>query len=375
MFSRKMKTLPALLASLALTGCSLAGSGEAAPAGDGADFTAAVFWYDYSDPFIASVRAGLAGDLYDAGISFKEHDAEYSQSAQSAQIREALLGGADILLVNLVNSGATSTADEICLLAEHAGVPVVFFNRSIEAEGDEGVLLDHYDNIVFVGTDPEKPGHLQGEMIGEYLIEHYRETDLNGDGVISYALFKGEAGNTEAVLRTEYAVTDANRLLLDAGFPELAYFDPSSVDHFQLDLTGRWSAAAAQSYMQTNLSAFNPDNGNMIELIIANNDDMADGAIRALNEYGMNLGTEDCLTIPVFGVDATFTGRQLVREGRMTGTIVQDADGMAAVIARIVENARHKKELLTGLDEYPRDEEHGFSNRIYLPSEVYVPGD
>lgn len=47
-------------------------------------------------------------------------------------------------------------------------------------------------------------------MIGEYVLEHYDELDLNGDGKISYAMFKGDEANVEAIYRTQYGVEDAN---------------------------------------------------------------------------------------------------------------------------------------------------------------------
>ena len=46
---------------------------------------------------------------------------------------------------------------------------------------------------------------MQGEMIGEYLVENYDTVDLNGDGQISYVMFKGQEGNAEAIARTSLA--------------------------------------------------------------------------------------------------------------------------------------------------------------------------
>ena len=378
MMSRKMKTVPALFAALTLSACGTAGplplpDTDSGPDPQEAVFETAVFYYDYSDAYVSSIRTELAQMLNEEEISFREYDGNSSQTTQTSQIEEAILNGADLLIINVVNAGSTYTADELALLAARAGVPAVFFNRCPEADGDEGLVLGYYDDIAFVGTDPKEAGHLQGEMIGNYLLQHYDSVDLNGDGVISYALFKGEAANTEAIYRTRYAVEDADAILTEAGYPALSYFDPSGVDKYQLDMTGRWSAAAAQSYMAANLTSMSPEKGNMIELIISNNDDMADGAIRALNTFGMNLGTEDSLTIPVFGVDATVTARQLIREGKMTGTVRQDPEELAASILRIVENVRDKKELLDGLDDLRRDEEHGLTNKVYLPYSLYTP--
>jgi len=83
--------------------------------------------------------------------------------------------------------------------------------------------------------------------------------------------------------------------------------------------------------MTTNLSQFNEGNNNMIEVVICNNDGMAEGVVSALNAAGYNDGSGK--TIPVFGVDATASAQELIAAGKMTGTVKQDAEGMASAIA------------------------------------------
>lgn len=68
--------------------------------------------------------------------------------------------------------------------------------------------------------------------------------------------------------------------------------------------------------MTTNLSQYNEGNNNMIELIICNNDGMAEGAVAALNDKGYNTG-DPAKTIPVFGVDATDAAKKLIADGKM----------------------------------------------------------
>jgi methyl-galactoside transport system substrate-binding protein len=334
---------------------------------------ASVFYYDYDDVYIGSVRNALTADLASRRITYQEYDADHDQITQNTQIDKAIGAGASILIVNIVNSGSAERTDVICQKAASAHIPLVFFNRPVEQEGYEGVILDYYDNVAFVGTDSAEAGHLQGKMIGEYLTQHYHEVDLNGDGLISYAMFKGEAANAEAIYRTAYSVEDANAILNNAGYPDLVYFDPTSVDKFQLDLTGSWTRDSAMSYMTTDLVHYNEENGNMIELVIANSDSMAEGAIDALQTFGYNLGTPDSTTIPVFGVDATDAGRELIAKGIMTGTIAQDAQAMADCITKMVENANDGVDLLQGMDSYPRDAEFGRERMIVLPYSIYSP--
>ena len=171
-------------------------------------------------------------------------------------------------------------------------------------------------------------------MVGEYVLENYDTIDLNGDGVISYAMFKGDEANVEAIYRTQFGVEDADAVLTEAGKPALEYFDAANSSKYQVDLQGAWSAQAANEYMNTNLAQYNEANGNMIELIICNNDNMAEGCISALETAGFNMG-DGGKTIPVFGVDATESAQGLIADGKMTGTVKQDAEGMAKAIASV----------------------------------------
>lgn len=368
-----MALVPIVCLVLSACGQTSADNDSVSPASSSKSFVASVFYYDYDDVYIGSVRNALTADLASRCITYQEYDADHDQITQNTQIDKAIGAGASILIVNIVNSGSAERTDVICQKAASAHIPLVFFNRPVEQEGYEGVVLDYYDNVAFVGTDSAEAGHLQGKMIGEYLTQHYHEVDLNGDGLISYAMFKGEAANAEAIYRTAYSVEDANAILNDAGYPDLVYFDPTSVDKFQLDLTGSWTRDSAMSYMTTDLVHYNEENGNMIELVIANSDSMAEGAIDALQTFGYNLGTPDSTTIPVFGVDATDAGRELIAKGIMTGTIAQDAQAMADCITKMVENANDGVDLLQGMDSYPRDAEFGRERMIVLPYSIYSP--
>ena len=304
----------------------------------GTDLKVAVFYYTYSDTYISSVRTALDAQLDALGVTYQDFDSNGNQTTQNEAIQTAIADGYNLLIVNMVTSGSSDTAKGIMELA--GDVPVIFFNRAVDEDGVEASasVLNAYENIAFVGTDAPEAGHLQGKMIGEYVLEHYDELDLNGDGKISYAMFKGDEANVEAIYRTQYGVEDADAVLTEAGRPALEYFDASNSAKYQVDLGGAWSAQAALDYMNTNLSQYNEANGNMIELVICNNDNMAEGAISALEAAGYNTGAEGATVIPVFGVDATDAAKELIAAGKMTGTVKQDAEGMAAAIASVVKS-------------------------------------
>jgi methyl-galactoside transport system substrate-binding protein len=165
----------------------------------------------------------------------------------------------------------------------------------------------------------------------------------------------GEKGNNEAIYRTKYSVENADKKLSAAGKKALKFYDPSNKDKYLLDRDGKWSAQAANEYMTTLLSSHSTANKNMVELIICNNDGMAEGAISALGSAGYNTGASGATTIPVFGVDATSAAQDLIKNGKMAGTIKQDAEGMADAILKCAQNGLGDKGLLDGMDEYNID--------------------
>ena len=265
-------------------------------------------------------------------------------------MQTAITKGAKVIIVNIVNTGSDDAANGIVSLAKGAGIPVIFFNREVSDD-----VVKSYDKCVFIGTDAAEAGHMQGEMIGEYIVDNFAAVDKNGDGKISYIMFKGEEGNNEAIYRTQYAVEDADKVLTGAGKQPLSFYDPANPNRYLVDKNGQWSAAAANEYMTTALTSYNEANNNMIELVICNNDGMAEGAVTALNSVGYNLGG-DGKSIPVFGVDATDAAKSLIKDKRMAGTIKQDAEGMAMAIGKLTANCIEGKEILADTTDLNKDE-------------------
>ena len=333
------KILAIMLAVLLMAGALTACGGSS----DGSKGEVSVLYYTFSDTYISSVRSAMDKLLKDAGVKFNDYDANGNQTQQTEQVDVAIAKGSSALIVNVVDTGSNDAAQTIVNKAKAANIPVIFFNRSV----DETVVKS-YDKCVFVGTDYEMAGHMQGEMIGKYIVENFGKLDLNGDGKLSYVMFKGQEGNLEAIARTKYGVEDCNKLLTAAGKPELSFYDASNSDKYLVDQDGQWSSAAATNYMSTILAQYSEANKNMVELVIANNDDMALGAISALQAAGYNTGSGK--TIPIFGVDATDAGKSDIKSGAMTGTIRQDGDGMASTIFTVMNNLRDGKGTFEGVD-------------------------
>ena len=320
-----------------------------------------VFYYTYSDTYISSVRGAMDKILRDNKINYHNYDANGLQNTQTEQIDTAIAKGAVMLIVNIVDTGSDDAAKTIISKAKTANIPLIFFNRSVSDE-----LIKSYDKCVFIGTDYEMAGHLQGEMIGNYLLQNYSALDLNKDGKISYCLFKGQQGNAEAEARTKFSVEDANKILKENGKPNLVFYDSKNSSGYLVDQDGTWSNAAANNYMKTILSAYSEQNKNMVELIIANNDEMALGAIAALNEAGYNKSGGKI--IPVFGVDATEAAKVKIDEGAMAGTVKQDGTQMADTIVKIATNMLAGRDYMDGIDKDNIVE----NRRVNIPYSAYT---
>ena len=348
-------------AAAAPDGDAVAETTAAAAEAAGVDGEVAIFWYTFGDTYLSSVRAAMNAAWDAAGIKYQDYDANNSQTTQTEQIQTAITKGAAVLVVNIVDASSDDATQAIVDMAQAANIPLVFFNRSVSEE-----IVSAYDQAAYVGTDYTQAGHMQGEMIGNYVLENYETLDLNGDGQISYVMFKGQEGNMEADARTQYGVEDADAVLTAAGKPALVFYDEANTSKYLLDANGAWSAQQGQDLMQTLLSKYSEDSGNMVELVIANNDDMALGAISALQNAGYN--KEGGKYIPVFGVDATDAAKEKIADGSMTGTIKQDAEGMANAVVVISQN------LATGADKFTSIDEANVVGtwRVNIPYSAYT---
>ena len=317
-------------------------------------YRVAVFAYKFDDSYIATVRSALQEQFkpYRDRMVITFYNGEANQQNQSTQIDTAITQGADLLIINAVDFQSAGEA-----LAEKArvkGLPVIFFNREVS---DAAVKVA--DNICFVGTDPDAPGYMQGELVAQMLSDNaaFEKFDLNGDGKIQYAMFRAEVGNAEADGRTRYAVSEANRLLGENDSLSAADKNGEVLVRVGADQLANWDSATANNMMG---SLFRVQNGvPNIELVLCNNDDMALGVISALEAKGFNTqGSRDSGKpyIPVFGVDALSTAMDALRNGKMQGTVKQDGEAMAKAIVAIAVNIMENKDFLQGTEyEFEKD--------------------
>ncbi len=330
--------------ALTLTGCSCGGD----------KYRVAVFAYKYDDSYISTVRTALEKEFknYDSEVEVTFYNGENNQQTQSTQIDTALTRGADLVLINAVDFQASGEA--LAKKAADRGVPVVFFNREVTDKA-----LSVAENICFVGTNPDEPGYMMGQMVADLLSTNdaFRKYDKNGDGKIQYAMFRAEVGNAEADGRTRYSVEEANRLLAANTALTVANKTGGVLTRVGSDQLANWDSATANNMMS---SLFRAEGGvPNIELVLCNNDDMALGVISALEAKGYNTAgsrtNQSKPYIPVFGVDALSTALDAISSGKMEGTVKQDGEAMAKAIVTISMNIKNGKAPLEGT-EYKFDE-------------------
>ena len=280
---------------LALASCSFA---------DGVKIGAGI--YRFNDAFMLRFRNAMTAESEKLGATIEIADGRDDQNTQDAQIDGFLSGDVNVLIVNLVDRmAAQSVVDK----AKSANIPVVFINREPSLE-----VLNTYDKAYYVGAKAEESGVFSGQLIAEYFKSH-PEADKNHDGKLQFILLKGQNGHQDMILRSKHSV----ETIRDAGIEpvELA------------SAIANWDKLEAMKIMNAFIMSIGPEN---IEAVIANNDEMALGAIEALKAQDYNTGNPE-MYIPVVGVDANASALEAMDRGEMLGTVLNDADnqGIAAV--------------------------------------------
>ena len=236
-------------------------------------------------------------------INLSVVDGRSNQTTQLDQIDSLIGRGCDALCVNIVDRTAAAVLID---KARKAEVPVIFFNRQPVAED-----ILRWQHAYYVGAKAEEGGVLQGRLVLEAW-QADPALDRNGDGVLQYVMLEGEPGHQDAMLRTEYAV----KTLTDAGV---------EVEKLASD-TANWKRGQAMAKAQQWLDA---GLGGAVEVVFANNDDMALGAIDAFRQAGQALPL-------VVGVDATAPALEAVEAGALYGTVRNDGAGIARAMLDLV---------------------------------------
>lgn len=290
------KILALVMALLVVMVCGVATAEQAAP-------KIGIAIYQFADNFMTLYRTELVRYLTeDCGIPAENitvMDGKNDQAEQTNQIDGFIADNVDVMILNLVQSTSAAT---VVQKADAAGIPVVCINRE---PSEEDMKLS--DKICYVGADARQSGTFQGEIIAE--TENHG--DFNGNGVVDYVMIMGDPENVDAKYRTEFSI----KALEDAGLKTNELYKQR----------GDWDQTKGQELAATALTQF----GNDVDVIFCNNDAMALGAYQAIVDAGRTVGED----IYLVGVDALDEVQEMVKEGKVTGTVLNDHIGQSHTAA------------------------------------------
>ena len=281
-----------------------------------------VFIYDFNDQYVSLVKQNLEEIQKENEniVEFNFFDAKGNQVIQNESIDKVLTENYNLLIINLVNFNIDLLQDTLKKIKEK-NIPLILYN-----EPDENIIRfkDLPKQTIFVASDINQSGILQGQLLVDKWNTDKESIDKNGDNIIQYVMLKGRVNTPVAIARTKYSISTIN----DAGIKteEIA------------SIPSEWNQDLARSSIESLFLRY----GNKIEAIIANNDAMAIGAIEALQKYGYNKGDKS-MTIPVVGIDGIPAARDLIQKGFMTGTVFQDPHAIAEALYTIGMNLSSSK--------------------------------
>lgn len=258
--------------------------------------------------------------MYTENIGYKHYGAQGDQQEQIKQAQTAVDAGCCALMVNLVDFAA---AKDIISIAKQKDIPLVFFG----CEVDESALAG-YDKVAWVAADESSVVDVQGKLIGDYVNSKVDKKtgkntlDRNGDGKLSYAAY-GEVEESVKASGVELELVK----------------DPEK-------------------------------NGDRVEIIVTDNDTTALELLSDLWEKGYNKDKLVTHFIPLFTVGSNaeafdfydkeelteedkknfiFTVTEIIGQGRIAGTVVENRDGISAAAAQIVRNLIKGESLFTDI--------------------------
>ncbi|PFG11919.1 ribose ABC transporter substrate-binding protein RbsB [Bacillus sp. es.036] len=230
-----------------------------------------------NNPFFVSMKDGVEAEAKEQGMDIVVVDAQNDAAKQISDVEDLIQQGVDVLLINPTDSAAISTAVQS---ANSLGIPVVTLDRSAE-KGDVATL---------VSSDNEKGGEMAGEFLVEQLGEGAKIAELEGVPGASATRERGKGFHN---------IADEK---LDVVAKQTANFDRTE----------------GLNTME-NLLQGNPD----IEAVFAHNDEMALGALQAIQSSGKD--------ILVVGFDGNEDAINSIQDGKLSATVAQQPEQIGSL--------------------------------------------
>ena len=232
-----------------------------------------------NNPFFVSMKEGAQQEADKLGYNLVVLDSQNNPAKELANVQDLTVRGTKLLLINPTDSDAVGNA---VAMANQAKIPVITLDR----QATKGQVVSH------VASDNKVGGKMAGDYIAKKLGDNAKVIELEGIAGTSVAGERG-AGFKEAV--------DAHKFNVLASQP--ADFDRTK----------------GLNVMQNLLTA-HPD----VQAVFAQNDEMALGALRALQTAGKT-------DVLVVGFDGTEDGLKAVKGGKLGATVAQRPDQIGII--------------------------------------------
>ncbi len=284
LFKSKLFLLLAISVMLLLTACgsdTTTESNEANAGSGGSDkLTIGFSQVGAESEWRTANTESVKSAITDAGHELKFSDAQQKQENQLKAIRDFIAQDVDAIVFSpVVETGFETVLQE----AKTAGIPVFLADRAVDIQ-DDSLWTS------FIGSDFVE----EGRKAGNWLVEEYKDTE----GDVNIVELQGTVGSAPAIDRKE-------------GFEEVL------ADHPKFKIIKTQTGDFTRSKGKEVMEAFLKDKGEDIDVLFSHNDDMAIGAIQAIEEFGL-APAEDITIIGVDGVKGAF---EAMADGKMNVTV------------------------------------------------------
>lgn len=254
--------------------------------------------------FLTILRDGMQDQAAKLdGVTVQVEDAQNDPSRQLDQVQNFVSSGVDAIIVIAVDGDSTPALTK---MASDAGIPIVYANHP---PADVDKLPD---TAAFVGSNEVDSGTLETKEVCRL---------LGGKGA-AYILM-GPLNNHSSLVRTK----DIHDVIATDECKGMSVIEEQSAN---------WDRLEAANIMTNWLST-----GREFDAVIANNDEMAIGAIQAMKAAGVDMSK-----VVVGGIDATPDGLAAMAAGDLDVTVFQNAiaQGTAAMDAAVALSRGQKTE-------------------------------
>jgi len=246
----------------------------------------------HSDSFLAVMVQGMKDEAAKTSQPLQIEFAEADVNKQLSQVQNFIAAKVDAIVVNVVESSASPT---ITKMAADAGIPLVYVNNTPSDLDNLG------EEAAFIGSNEIDAGTLETKEVCRVLKEEGKTEDA---GIV---IIQGILAQHAAVQRSK-AIHDV------IATPECNFL--KVID----EQSANWDPVKAQDLMTNWITA-----GHKPVAVIANNDEMALGAVNSMKAAGW-----DMKDVVVAGIDATKEAMHYLQAGDLDVTVFQDAIGQGA---------------------------------------------